>query len=74
MHRRLFVRLADQISVDDAGVIRTFPHDAARRIGVMASALLGNAVMVDHGIHISGRYKKCKSWLPENGNAVLVLS
>ena len=54
----ILVHRTDQIAVDNRCVIRTFAHHAARCIGILLSALLGNRIMVYHGIHVSGRYQK----------------
>ena len=71
-HRYVPVRLSDQIAVDNGGVIRPFSGCAARRVSILAAPFFGNAVMVDHGIHISGRNKESKPWLPKRCNALFV--
>ena len=52
--------MADQIAVDDRGVIRTFSGRSARRVGIHGSWLLGNGIVIDHGIHIASANQKSK--------------
>ena len=72
-HRCMFIRSPDQIAVHGNRAVRPFSHDTARRKGICFSVLFRHGIMVDHGIHISGRDKKAKTRFTENRNAVLVL-
>ena len=54
----ILIYRADQVAVNNRCVIRSFAHHAARCIGILLSAFLGNRIMVYHGIHVSGRYQK----------------
>ena len=58
----ILIYRADQVAVNNRCVIRSFAHHAARCIGILLSAFLGNRIMVYHGIHVSGRYQKTKTW------------
>ena len=67
--RCVFVCLADQVAVDNDCVVRALPDDAAGRVGVLMAALLGNRIVVDHGVHVAGRDQKAKPWLAVFRNA-----
>ena len=64
--------MTDQITIHDRSIIRPFSHHTARGIGIHRSALLGNGIMIYHGIHISGRYNESKSRRTENGNGSII--
>ena len=68
--RCLFISLTNQISIDYAGIVRSFSHLAARCIGVCLSSLFGYRIMIYHRIHISCRDKKSKSWFSEHLHAL----
>ena len=67
--RCFLVGAADQVGVDDRGVIRPQPHFPARRVGVHTAALFGNRVVVDHRIHIAGGDEEAELRLAERGDA-----
>ena len=68
--RCLLISLTDQIAVDHAGVIRAFSHLTAWCVGISLSASLGNGIMIDHGIHISGRDEESKTRLSKDSDAL----
>ena len=67
--RRLFIRSADQIAVDDHCPVRPVSHLSTRRIGVFLSVFFGYGIMIYHRIHISGRYEESKTRFAEHLNA-----
>ena len=58
--RRMLVSPADQVAVDDDGVVRALADDAAGRVGVLVAALLGHRIVVDHGVHVAGGNQKAE--------------
>ena len=44
---------ANQIAIDHRGIVGPLAHDAAGGKGVVFAALLGDGVVIDHGIHIA---------------------
>ena len=62
--RGMLVGAADQVAVDDRSIVRAFSHHTARCVSIFLSSFPGNRIMVDHGIHVSGRHQKSKTRLP----------
>ena len=52
-NRHILIGLADQITVDHGGIVRTLAHDAAGGVGIGFAVMLGNGIMVDHGINVA---------------------
>ena len=71
--RGVTIRAPDQIAVYHRRIIRPFSHNASRRVGIHTAPFLGDRIMVDHGIHITGRYQKGQSRLAQNRNRAVVL-
>ena len=65
-HGGFLIDLPDQVTVDHRRIVRSFPHDTARRVGVRAPPFLRHRVMVYHGIHIAARHQKGQPWLTIN--------
>ena len=57
----IFVGLSDQITVDHGGIIRTFAHLAARGKGVCFPLVLGDGIVVDHGVHVATGHQKSQA-------------
>ena len=60
---------ADQVSVYDHRVIRPQPGLSAWRVSVFFSPFLVDSIVIDHGIHVSGRNDKSQTGFPENIDA-----
>ena len=59
------IPLTDQIAVNHGGIIGPFTHDTAGSKGIILSSVLGDGIMVDHGIHITAGNQK-----PQPGSTV----
>ncbi len=44
---------ADEVTVDDRGVVGALAHDAAVGVGVGLAAVLADGIVVDHGVHVA---------------------
>ena len=62
------VALADEVAVDDRRVIRALPADTAGGKGVGFPMVMGNSIVVDHGVHIAASNEKAKPRLPQGGD------
>ena len=69
----ILIGLPDQITVNCHSPIRSETHFSSRRISVGFPVLSGHCIVVDHGIHISGRHQKSKPGFSEKGNALFFL-
>ena len=56
----VLVGLADQVAVDHGGVVGPLAHDAAGGEGVGLAPVLGDGVMVHHGIHIAAGHQEAQ--------------
>ena len=54
----ILIGAADQVAVNDSGVIRPFSHDTARGKGIGFPAVAGDGIVVHHGVHIAARNQK----------------
>ena len=61
---RMPVALADEVAVDDRRVIRALPADTAGGKGVGLPMVMGNSIVIDHGVHIAAGNEKAKPRLP----------
>ena len=57
----ILVGLADQIAIDHRGIIGPLAHFAAGGEGIGLAAVLGDGIMVDHGIHIAAADQKAQT-------------
>jgi hypothetical protein len=57
----ILVSLADQIAVAYGCIVRSFSDFAAGGIGIGFTAMLGDGIMVYHGVHVTAGYQKAKS-------------
>ena len=57
---RMPVALADEVAVDDRCVIRALSADAAGGEGVGSAMVMGDGIVVDHGVHIAAGNEKAK--------------
>ena len=51
---------ADQIAVDDGGIVRPLAHHTAGGEGIGLALVLGDGVVVHHGIHIAAGHQKAQ--------------
>ena len=65
-NRCLLVGVPDQVAVYHRGIIGSLAHNSTGSKGILFSSLFRYRIMVDHGIHVAGRYEKAKPWLPQN--------
>ena len=56
----ILVGLADQVAVDNGGVVRPLAHDATGGEGVGLSAVVGNGVVVHHRVHVAAADQKAQ--------------
>ena len=63
------IGLPDQVAVDHAGIVRTFPHLAARRIGIGLPVLFRYAVVIHHRVHIAGRHEEAEPGFAKDAHA-----
>ena len=54
----ILVGLADQIAVDDGGVVGALAHNTAGGEGIGFPLVLGNGVVVHHGVHIAAGHQE----------------
>ena len=54
----IFINLTDQVAIDHSGIIRALAHLGAGGEGVGLALVLGDGIMVDHGIHIASGYQE----------------
>ena len=59
----VLVGLADKVAVDRGGVVRALAHDAAGGEGVGFPVVLGDGIVVDHGVHIAAGDQKAEPGL-----------
>ena len=64
------VGLADQVAVDNGGIVGPLAHDPAGSEGVRFASVLGDGVMVHHGIHIAAGNQKSKTGAAVNSNGL----
>ena len=62
----VLVGLADEVAVDRGGVVRALAHDAAGGEGVGFPVVLGDGIVVDHGVHIAAGDQKAQPGTAEN--------
>ena len=62
----VLVGLTDEVAVDRSGVVRAFAHDAAGGEGIGFPAVLGDGIVVDHGVHIAAGNQKAQPGTAEN--------
>ena len=60
------VRAADEVAVNDGGVVRPLAHDAAGGKGVGLAALFGDGIVVHHGVHIAAHHQKAQTGLAQD--------
>ena len=70
--RNIFVRLANQIAVDNCGIVGPFSKNASRRKGIVVPSFFRHGIMIDHGIHIPSADDKSKSRFSININTFFV--
>ena len=63
---RVLVGLADQIAVDHRGVVGPLAHLAAGGVGIGLPAVLGDGIVVDHGVHIAAGNQEAQTGLAVN--------
>ena len=56
----VLVGLADQVAVDDGGIVRPLAHDAPGGEGVGFPAVLGDRIVVHHGVHVAAGHQKAQ--------------
>ena len=66
---RVLEAAADEVAVDHGGVVRAQAHLAAGGVEVLAAALLGHGVVVDHGVHVAGAHEEGQARLAQGGDA-----
>ena len=66
------VALADEVTVDDRRVIRALPADTAGGEGVGFPMVMGNSIVIDHGVHIAAGNEKAKPRLPQRRDGVRI--
>ena len=64
---------ANQIAINHRGIVRPFAHDAAGGEGVGLAALLGDGVVVDHGIHIAAGDEEPQAGTAQGRNGLGIL-
>ena len=69
---RLLVRAADQVAVHHRRMVRSLARLPARRIRIALALLLGNRIVVHHGVHVARRNEEPEARLAEHGYAPLV--
>ena len=62
----VLVGLTDKVAVDRGGVVRALAHDAAGGEGVGFPVVLGDGIVVDHGVHIATGDQKPQPGTAEN--------
>lgn len=62
----VLVGLADKVAVDRGGVVRALAHNAAGGEGVGFPVVLGDGIVVDHGVHIAAGDQKAQPGTAEN--------
>ena len=62
----VLVGLTDKVAVDRGGVVRAFAHDAAGGEGIGFPAVLGDGIVVDHGVHIAAGNQKAQPGTAKN--------
>ena len=55
--------MTDQIAVDHRGVVGPLAHLAAGGVGVGLPAVVGDGVVVDHGVHVAAGDQKAQTGL-----------
>ena len=66
---RVLVDAANQVAVDRDRVVGTRASDAAGGVGVRVPAVLGDRVVVDHGVHVAGGREKAQARLAQDLDA-----
>ena len=56
----ILVGAADQVAVNHGGVVRALAHDAAGGKGVGFPAVLGDGIVVYHGVHVAAGHQKAQ--------------
>ena len=64
----ILIGLADQITVDDGGIVRAFTHHTAGGEGIGLALVLGDGVVVHHGVHIAAGHQKTQTRFAQNVN------
>ena len=59
--RCFFIRSSNQISIDDHRPVRSMSHLSTGRIGIFLPVLFRHCIMINHRIHIAGRYQKAQT-------------
>ena len=67
--RCLFKCSADQIAVDNHGIVGSFSHYSAGTERIMTAVLFVDRIVIDHGIHVAGRDQKAQAGLPQDRHA-----
>ena len=71
--RRFLEGAANEVRIDHGRVVGARAALAARRVGVVAAALLVHRVVVHHGVHIARRYEESQPRLAEHRDAFRVV-
>ena len=58
--RYVFIGLADEVTVDHGGVIRPLAHDPAGGEGIGFPPVLGDGIVIHHGIHVAPGHQKAQ--------------
>ena len=69
----ILVGLADQIAINDGGIVRTLAHNAAGGESVGLALVFRDGIMVDHGVHIAAGYQKTQPGTAVNVDGLGVL-
>ncbi len=56
---------SDPLAIGDHRPVRPCAHLPARGVGILCPALLSNRIVIDHGIHVPGRYEEPEPRAPE---------
>ena len=62
-NRHIPVGLTNQVTVYDCCVVGTFAHDTAGGEGIGFAPVLGDGIVVHHGVHIAAGNQKAQTWL-----------
>ena len=72
-NRRVLISSSNQVAVYSNCSIRTKSHFPARGKCIGSTMLLGNGIMIHHGIHVAGRHKESQPRLTEDGDGSIIL-
>ena len=69
----LLIEMTDEVTIDGNRTIRPLSCLSSRRICILMAPLFIHGVVIDHGIHITGRNQKAKTRLTKHINTPVIL-